>query len=333
VVNRFTEDVVGTTDLASGESAVRLRQGSSTYLGPDQQQPCPVCGGFCSGAAGAISPGVRNLCSNDGDCSGGASCITAAVCSWGPNKDRACRPNPPAGGPTEFFGSPSIDCPMAGLLLGTIDILQDPLTTGLTTLTANVDCGTPGWTNTVCAGGPNQHAPCTVDSECPSGTCNEQCFCGGGPQQPNACEPACLGGDDDGQPCADNADCTAPGFCHPGDCRLNPFDTDSTQEGICTTGPSDGRCSVHPSQTCTSDAGCGGGLCPFCDSGETCVFSRRECFVNPTIMRAGMPGVPDRKSAAIFCISATTSAAVNATAGLSGPGAITQPMTTYEVGF
>jgi hypothetical protein len=264
------------------------------------------------------------------------------VCSWGPNKDKACSPETPAGGATEFFGKPSVDCPMSGVLLGTIDILFNPATTGAATpLTANTDCGTAGWTNKVCAGGLNQHAVCAVNSECPGGTCNEQCFCGGGAQKPNACEAACLGGINNAAACTVDSEC--PGsFCHPGDCRLDPSDIDSTQEGICTSGPGDGRCSVHTFKTCLNDAGCGGGLCTFCDTdpAETCEFSLRQCFVNPTMTRAGVPGiagpdplVSDRTTAATFCITATSSAAVNATAGLPGPGAITTSETITETGF
>lgn len=341
IVNIFTEDVVGTTNLSltlgpgPGSGAVRLRQNSSTYLGPDQEQPCPVCGGFCTGSAGATTPGTRNLCSTNADCSGGATCITAAVCGWGPNMDKACRPGTPFGGTTEFFGNPSVDCPMSGLLLGTIDILFNPATTGSATpLTTNIDCETPGWTDKVCAGGPNQHWPCTVASECPGGTCNEQCFCGGGPQKPNACDPACLGGSNNAAPCAVDSEC--PGsFCHAGDCRLNtPPDMDSSQEGLCTVGPADGRCSAHTFKTCDPNDplgpnhGCEIDLCPFCDLGETCDLVPRQCFVNPTMTRAGKPAVAgpnpdDRTTAATFCITATSSQAVNATAGLPGPGAIT----------
>jgi hypothetical protein len=433
VVNIFTEDVVGTTNLSltagaePGGGSVRLRQNSSTYLGPDQEQPCPVCGGFCSGSAGATTPGVRNLCSTPADCSGGATCITEAVCSWGPKIDKACNPNTPAGGTTKFFGNPSEDCPMDGLLLGTIDILFNPATTSLAApVTANFDCATAGWTDKVCAGGPNQHKPCVVDGDCPNGTCNEQCFCGGGAQKPNACAPACLGGLGDasdrclgganegvlcsaasecpagrcqprgtachegkhsecatglascdalvcngglrnGLACADNKDCTgfcdgtgscngglrtgqacstdsqcfnSLGFCHPGDCRLNPYDTNSSQEGICTVGPADGVCSTHTFKTCDpqlGDVGCQSALCPFCDAGETCTLVPRQCFVNPTYSRAGKPatlGNPqDRTTGATFCISGTSSAAVNATAGLPGPGAITTTETISEVGF
>jgi len=346
VVNIFSEDVVGTTNLSltagpgPGSGAVRLRQNSSTYLGPDQEQPCPVCGHFCTGSAGETTPGVRNLCATDADCTPPATCNTDPMCSWGPNIDKECRPNTPFGGTTEFFGNPSEDCPMAGLLLGTIDILFNPATTSAATpLTTNIDCETPGWTDKVCVGGADQHKDCLVDGDCDGGTCNEQCFCGGGAQKPNGCDPACLHGANDGQPCADDSECDPPnGFCHRGDCRLNTDDHDSSQEGLCTVGPFDGRCSVHTFKTCTDDAGCGGGICPFCDPGETCLQVKRECFVNPTETRAGKPAVAgpnpdDRTTAATFCISKTTSEAVNATAGLPGPGAITTTETITEAGF
>lgn len=340
VTNIFSEDVVGTTDLATGASSVRLRQDSRTFPGGSQQQPCPVCGGFCSGPGSTTSPNTRTLCSSDTDCNVGQTCVLENICSWGPDVDKPCRPNPPFGGPTEFNGNPSKDC---RLLTGAfnqnspIDVHFNPATTGVTTRTANLSCGSPapiGFTGRTCAGGTNQHAPCTVASECPGGTCNLQCFCPSGPdtQKPNDCQDACLGGASDAQPCTDNADCPG-GFCHRADCRLNPSDTDSVQEGQCTVGPSDGTCSVNTFVTCQTDADCTGGSCPFCEVGETCVQRQRQCFVNPTIVRAGAPGVPDRTTAAIFCITPTGQDAVDGVAGLPGPGAITQPATTIEVGF
>jgi hypothetical protein len=64
------------------------------------------------------------------------------------------------------------------------------------------------------------------------------------------------------------------------------------------------------------------------------VFSNRNCFVNTGITRQGVAGVPDRVSAATFCIAQLPLApSINTTAGLPGPGAITQPATTIEVGF
>jgi hypothetical protein len=46
-----------------------------------------------------------------------------------------------------------------------------------------------------------------------------------------------------------------------------------------------------------------------------------------------MPGVPDRTVAAVFCIPATGAGAVDGTAGLRGPGALTQPVTSLYSGF
>jgi hypothetical protein len=337
VVNEFSEDVVGTTDLATGAGSVRLRQFSTTILGNDQQQPCPVCGGFCSGDAGQASPGNRSLCSSNADCTNpGSTCITDFVCSYGPNKDQTCRPNSPAGGATEFFGNPSVDCPATGTILGKIDILFNPATTGSVSATANVPCGTTGFNNKTCAGGTNQHAVCTSDSECPGGTCNNQCFCGGGSQKPNACNNACVGGANDAQPCTDNSECASPGFCHPADCRLNPADPDdglTPTEGQCTVGPGNSHCSTNTFVSCTSNAQCQAPLCKFCELGETCVTELRECFTNPTYSRIGEPGLPDRTSAAVFCIAATSSAAVNNVAGLPGPGAIRNPTTVIDTGF
>jgi hypothetical protein len=338
VVNEFSEDVAGTTDLATGEGSVRLRQFSTTYLGNDAQQPCPICGGFCSGEASDSSPINRTRCDSNADCTNpGSICVMDFVCSYGPNKDRPCRPNAPAGGPTDFFGNPSVDCPVgAQTALGKLDILFNPASTGTVSATANTFCNRTGYNNKTCTAGANQHAVCTVDSECPGGTCNNQCFCGGGSQAPNACNAACVGGPDDAAPCVDNSECTAPGFCHPGDCRVNPADPDDgvvPTEGQCTVGPGNSHCSTHTFVSCTSNAQCQAPLCQFCDGGETCVTELRQCFTNPTYSRVGAPGVPDRTSAAVFCIAATGSDAVNNVAGLPGPGAIRNPTTTMETGF
>ncbi len=336
VQNTFSEDVVGTTDLATGEGAVRLRQGSATFPG-ETGEPCPVCGHFCTGPASTTSPGSRTLCTTDADCSGGATCVTAPICSFGLNKDKSCRPDPPFGGPTEFFGNPSIDCPIGGNPYGTIDILFNPASTQNVSLTANKSCGpAPGINGKKCVGGANEFRSCTVDSECPGGTCNNQCFCNttaGLTQYPNGCANACRGGGLDAQPCGDDLDCPG-GFCNSYDCRVNGSDTDSAQEGACTAGPSVGHCSGYAPKSCNVDADCAHGPgCPQCGMGETCTVTPKECFVWPTMVREGSPGVPDRTSAAIFCIKETGASAVDGVAGLPGPGAITNPTTTIEVGF
>ncbi len=360
IINEFTEDVTGTTNLATGDGSIRLRQNSSTYQGGDTKQPCPVCGGFCAGTPGTSGPGQRGLCDGDEDCPG-STCILDKICSWGGNVDGPCRHTPPGGGGTEFFGNPSIDCPIGeNQKFGTINILFNPATTGTTTLTANLPCNSPGFNDMRCTAGPNLHHICTNSSECPGGACNRQCFCplGGSPNtRPTGCDAACFGGDDDAAPCITDAECAitgAPGICHPGDCRENspPFgpDTDSAQEGLCTVGPDDRRCSGQAFKPCgqgltqaDQDKNCrppsAGGNCPYCDPLETCVSVRRNCFVPPTIEREGSTAgyVPvtnqERVTAAIFCISASGSSSVDGVAGLPGPGAITQPAKTVETGF
>ncbi len=338
VVNVLSEDVVGTTDLATGSGAVRLRQRSLVHAAASTNQPCPVCGGFCAGLADGGGPGARTPCASDLDCPD--SCITDHVCSFGPNADHACRPDPPFGGGTAFFGNPSVDCPPfpdANLSGRGLDLLLDPATTATTSLSATQHCTGVGFAGKACVGGGNDTRPCTAAGDCPGGACNEQCFCpavGGTAERPNSCDAACVGGAFDAAPCGDDSQCDPPnGFCHPGDCRLNPADTDSAEEGLCTTGPAIGTCSTSSFKPCNADAQCQGTECPFCQPGETCVVNNQQCFLNGQVSRAGTPGSPDRVSAALFCLGATNEPSIDDAAGLPGPGALTQPTTTIEVGF
>ncbi len=345
IVNRFTENVVGTTNLLDGSGASRVRQRSDTYVGPVIGQPCPVCGGFCSGnaAAGGSGPGARSACSTNADCPNPPHlCVTAPICNWGANVDQPCRPYPPFGGATDLFGTTSIDCqptgsPISGAF-GT-DILFDPATTGTTTLLPgtlpDTECDSARFATNTCVGGTNAGRSCTAAPDCPGGSCNEQCFCptgGGQAQQPNACNDACVGGANDMLPCGTDAQCPG-GFCQAGSCRVNPADGDSVQEGFCPAGPTSGSCSITRYKACTSNGDCQGANCTFCQPGETCVTKFRECFVNGGIVRTGAPGVPNKTNATIFCIAPTLSAAINAVAGLPGPGAITNPATSIELGF
>ncbi|TMA80093.1 MAG: hypothetical protein E6J72_09400 [Deltaproteobacteria bacterium] len=155
-----------------------------------------------------------------------------------------------------------------------------------------------------------------------SGFTNQQCWCSG-ETQPNACLNACNGGDHDAQPCTTNADCAGntSGVCVPL-CRSIAGQTrpgqgvQATGEAECVAGPFDQSCSGAPQVSCTSDANCVGL--------GTCVTSTRRCFLDP-IVRTGTPGTSTDVLASTFCIPATTSPAVNNTAGLPGPGAIRFP--------
>ncbi len=213
--------------------------------------------------------------------------------------------------------------------------------------TCNAQCFCPNGLS-ICMGGFNNHRLCCTGGTCVSGVCSggvndgtacetDDCLGGtctltdGEPQKPNRCNSACVGGSHDMLPCSTDASCPG-GFCQAASCRVNPADTDSCQEGFCPAGPSDGACSVHAFKSCTRDADCQGASCPFCNAGETCMFSPAQCFVNSGIVRCGSPGVPDRVTASTFCIAATHASAVDGTAGLPGPGALTQPITTVDTG-
>jgi len=326
LVHVFSEDVVGTTDVVTGESTVRLRENAIMHVGTQLNKPCPVCGGFCAGN--------RERCESDGDCVATGSCITDLVCSDGPSQDRPCRATPPFGGPTAHFGTTSVDCPpdpTVNISGSGLDILQDPRTTGTTTLVPSFPCAAPEFAGNACSGGAEEGRPCGEDSDCPSGACSPQCFCPG-QAAPNDCHPACVRGSQDAAPCVADSECPG-GFCHPGDCRVNPGDTDSAQEGVCTAGPVRGTCSTTQFRSCAADADCELPSCPYCQSGESCAFELLECFVNSGIIRRGAAGLPDRITAATFCIPPTANQAVNHVAGLPAPGALTQPETTIEVGI
>jgi hypothetical protein len=319
-VSTFTEDVVGTVNLTLGTSSVTVRQAAVTYNPITQSKPCPVCGGFCG-----VS---RERCDVMHPCAPGAgTCIDEAVCSDGLRQDKACRRTPPFGGDITFFGTTSVDCPpntgtLTNTTTGGLDINANPRTTGSVTLLPSFNCTQAGYTNKACLGGSSEYRPCTVDSECPGGTCTGQCPCSG-QKQPNDCGRACVGGGNEAQPCTVDGDCPG-GFCHPADCRVNLLDMDSNQEGECTNSPPDQFCSLTTYRSCNAASDCQpSAACPFCQAGETCDNKVRQCFVNSGIIRIGMAGTPERETASVYCVP-TNGGAIDASAGFGGPGALIQ---------
>ncbi len=126
----------------------------------------------------------------------------------------------------------------------------------------------------------------TADQQCVSVGSVGQCFC---PSQnrPNAC--------DDGV-------CPDSGFC---------------------TSPVDGLCSNQKFRSCSPGSGTADCEDTFPGSG-TCTDSPRPCF-NSTITRTGQCGTQTGTLVGFFCIPATKAPAINTTAGLPGPGALTLP--------
>jgi hypothetical protein len=126
--------------------------------------------------------------------------------------------------------------------------------------------------------------------------------------------------------CSSNADCAAAGAgsctagggagVKPSECA----DIQCSSAGECEAGPVDTYCDgqTHPDGrgyvTCVADADCaalGAGTCT--------ISENRRCFPDPITVE-GHADPQNPASAAIFCIPPTTSAAVNASGGLPGPG-------------
>jgi hypothetical protein len=121
----------------------------------------------------------------------------------------------------------------------------------------------------VCEGGTNDRHPCSVDSQCPGGSCsNNGVYCAGGVNNHAACaaDSECPGGrcwgGASGADCEANRDCgrcrggTQPGVpCSAdGQCQSSPGNCDTSSPKACIGGTSDGH-------LCTASSECPAGVC------------------------------------------------------------------------
>jgi hypothetical protein len=114
--------------------------------------------------------------------------------------------------------------------------------------------------------------------------------------------------------------CHCPNQVQPNAC----LDGTCPASGVCEFGPIDGVCSGQPFRQCRADLGTADCENVFSGAG-TCVEEPRPCF-GATIERSGTCGTEDATLASVFCVSNTRSAAINTTAGLPGPAALTLPV-------
>jgi hypothetical protein len=122
-----------------------------------------------------------------------------------------------------------------------------------------------------------------------------------------------------------NGDCvaaTSADDCYcPSQNRGNACDSGiCPASGVCEGGPIDAFCSVQKFRSCLTDQDC---EATFPGSG-TCVQAPRPCF-GDTITRQGTCGTQSGTLVGFFCIPATRAPAINTTAGLPGPGALSLP--------
>ncbi len=125
---------------------------------------------------------------------------------------------------------------------------------------------------------------------------------------------------------ASGQQCYCPDQLQPNQCQDGVCSVDANGEGTCEAGPTDSVCAVETFRSCSSNADCPA-------SGDSCTTKIRGCL-GPTdasgaltgpIVRTGAPSQTKPLQVGTFCINATRSGAVNAAAGLAGPGSIVLP--------
>jgi hypothetical protein len=267
VVQHFRDDLIGTTDVTTGEHAIFQRTRVRIYLGETANVPCPLCGGACEGGPFDGDP-CRGSCSTSGmpcrfdsDCAGSdvctarsaecpqGACDLALFCHGGANDGAPCRIESDTGA----FGTVSSDCPPAlaknitgnGLV---VDYL--PATSEQQSLPSTVPCTAPGYELFEC--------PCPAD--------------GGARTKPNECAPACNAGAEIGLGCADGDGSTGQFTTCDGGVQDGQACDESSDcpGGDCTENPL--HCSGDPAFerfACTTNADCGLGACvDACPSGR-----------------------------------------------------------------
>jgi hypothetical protein len=188
-------------------------------------------------------------------------------------------------GPTSNDCLPSVSSNVSG---GGLDIPFQPVTTGTSTFPSNQTCDSAA---------------------------NQNCWCDGQPQV-SQCALACDGGSNDGLPCGSDANCPGGGA---GSCKplCRQIVGEPVGEGECVAGPIAQTCAGAPEIGCQTNSNCPPGKGP-------CASRNQRCFMDP-IVREGTPSTTLNQSVATFCIPATSASAINNTAGLPGPGAISFP--------
>ena len=123
--------------------------------------------------------------------------------------------------------------------------------------------------------------------------------------------------------------CYCEGQLQPNQCTDGVCTVDASGEGTCNAGPTDSLCAIESFRSCTNNGGCPA-------SGDSCTTKTRGCLgatdangtLTGSLARTGAPSQGEPLQVATFCINETRSGAVNAAAGLAGPGALRLPTVT-----
>jgi hypothetical protein len=324
VTTYFQEPLTGTANSATGEGVAAASLKSRVHLGIGIGLPCPGCLGA---AVGDVA-----TCTGAGSPNEGLPCTVHAI--------------------SPLFGGVSSDCPpvVTSNISGEgLNIGFKKVTTGTASKTATLPCGFgfhPSLGNALCL---DNFTACTSNNDCPGSQCGVYCHCG-----------FCDG--DSTLPCFDDGDCdggTCGSDLNVS--SLNQYNSNACQSLVCGEVSSE-QCCVTGEPGCAQPTGligecidvptaCGSDLeCQNAGSGDTCILTPTPCFES-TITRTGVAAplgkyctddpnvgactnngdcavgtcVPDSSepvTAALFCVPATASSAINGAAGTPGPGAI-----------
>ncbi len=236
---------------------------------------------------------VGDMWPNDG--------ANGGTCSGGGRNGLSCDSNGQS--PEPSFGDTSLDCPPTGQIAA----IPVDLTNSTASVTKTLSASSPN-----CNGQPGKKCMCSSCSGNSSIPCDSDAVCataGAGTCTNAAGEPR------KASPCVDNS-ATGPdeSLC------VSTGDGD----GACLDAPVTQRCKIETFRSCTVDGDC---TAP----GDTCGTFGRECFpgyngvVGNTITSVGSTTAPRNHAgvqqfASVFCVSPTSQPAVNAAAGLPGPG-------------
>jgi cysteine-rich repeat protein len=362
ITSYFQEDITGTADSETGEGVARTLLRSRVHLGVTNDKPCPACGlasqnpqvgqaYSCSGGPNngqactveAVSPtfgGVSSSCPPDAtsNVSGEGLAIRFREVTTGTTTRTAEIPCLFSGGCVDGLGPNNGQCATNADCARCTNDLSTPCS-------SNADCS--GGT---CATSPDQPISCGLYCHC--GFCNNDpqkpCFNGEDCAPNEICQAgnSTTGQQDQPNACSD----LVCGRANAEECCNTQQDGSTVCPEASSTGLS-GKCSLKPFLACSTDPQSDlFGACSQQGGGD-CVASARPCF-GGEISRTGLPSpigtycvddpskgactsnadcatgacvadTSEPQTVALFCVPKTTSAAINAAAGIPGPGAIT----------